>query len=69
MRVQIILALGDTAIFIFFAAAGRASHDLPPGESPVLTLLGVAAPSDNVFQKLISLMGTSILHYLALSNL
>jgi len=43
-RLLIILALGDAAIFIFFAAAGRTAHDLPPGESPLLTLLGIAAP-------------------------
>jgi uncharacterized membrane protein YeaQ/YmgE (transglycosylase-associated protein family) len=43
-RAQIILALGDTLIFVFFAVEGRATHDLPLGSSPVLTVLSVAAP-------------------------
>ncbi len=43
-REQIILALGDAVIFIFFAVQGRATHEIPLGPNPVLTVLIVAAP-------------------------
>ena len=43
-RAQAILLVGDALIFVFFAAAGRAMHELGLGTSPVLTVLTVAAP-------------------------
>jgi hypothetical protein len=41
---QLVLAAGDLAVFVFFAAQGRAAHDLPLGASPLLTALIIAAP-------------------------
>ncbi len=41
---RIILIVGDLLIFIYFAAQGRATHDLPLGSSPLVTILAVAAP-------------------------
>jgi hypothetical protein len=43
-RAITILALGDAAIFVFFAAVGRFDHGLPFGTNPVVTVLYVAAP-------------------------
>jgi hypothetical protein len=40
----ITLAFGDALVFIFFAVEGRATHDMPLGPSPVITVLAVAAP-------------------------
>lgn len=43
-REQIILAIGDAAIFVFFAVQGRATHEISLGSNPALTVLTVAAP-------------------------
>src|SRR3972149_9952595 len=43
-REQIILALGDVVIFVFFAVQGRSTHEMSLGSNPVLTVLTVAAP-------------------------
>jgi hypothetical protein len=44
IAILVLLAAGDTLIFVFFAVQGRATHDLPLGTSPVITILQVAAP-------------------------
>jgi hypothetical protein len=66
-RTQIILALGDASIFIFFAAAGRAAHGLPPGDSPLLAVLGVAAPFAMSWYIVAFLLG--VYHHTALNPL
>jgi len=43
-REQIILALGDAVIFVFFAVQGRTMHEISLGPNPVLTVLVVATP-------------------------
>ena len=43
-RGQVVLAVGDALIFLFFALEGRATHEMGLGPSPVLTVLTVAAP-------------------------
>ena len=43
-REQIVLAIGDAVIFVFFAMQGRATHEISLGPNPVLTVLTVAAP-------------------------
>lgn len=40
---RLILIAGDILIFVFFAVQGRATHDMPLGDLPVLTILTVFA--------------------------
>jgi hypothetical protein len=43
-RAQVILLAGDALIFVFFAVAGRATHEMGLGASPLVTVLAIAAP-------------------------
>lgn len=56
-RAPIILALGDVVIFLFFAVQGRATHEMPLGPSPVLTVMAVAAPFAMAWFALAALLG------------
>lgn len=56
-RAQVILLVGDALIFVFFAVEGRATHDMPLGSSPILTVLSVAAPFAVPWFILASLLG------------
>lgn len=42
--VPALVAAGDLLVFIFFASEGLTTHNLSMGASPILTVLGVAAP-------------------------
>jgi len=44
MRRAAALALGDLLVFAFFAVQGRATHQLPPGDTLILTFAAAAAP-------------------------
>jgi hypothetical protein len=56
-RAPIILAIGDALIFVFFAAQGRATHEMGLGTSPILTVLAVAAPFAVPWFALAALLG------------
>jgi len=41
---RLILIAGDVLIFVFFAVQGRATHEMPLGASPAITVLTISAP-------------------------
>lgn len=57
VRAALLLAMGDAAIFVFFAVQGRATHDIPLGGSPLLTVITVAAPFAAPWFVVASLLG------------
>ena len=41
---RLMVMAADVLIFIFFAIQGRATHEMSPGELPVITVLTIMAP-------------------------